>query len=122
MSHVECRNCKTRNHYSSYGCGGPFGGMSSYTYCEDCGRVLECHIDTEGMESDEDEAFQAKVDAVIEAQFAPGGKPIETTATQIGGIFFSYAAHIPDQPNLPADRAASAAPDQRVVGQSENQP
>ena len=99
MSHIECRHCKTRNHIASYGCGGPFGGLSGYTICTDCGRTLECTMDLDG--TPEDEEFQAKVDAAIDAQFQPGAGPIKRAqtafATECGTVHLSLGAHIPGQ-------------------------
>lgn len=67
-----------------------------YSICDHCDRVLECHMDMEGME--DLGAFQEKVDAMIAAQFVPGGQPIKRKQTIFPGLAISYSNHIPEQP------------------------
>src|ERR1700744_6582037 len=50
MSHITCHRCGGTDHYSGYGHGGPVFGM--YTIC-DCGCLLECLPDTEGLSAAE---------------------------------------------------------------------
>lgn len=101
MSHVECPHCKMRHHTTTFGCGGPFGGHSLYTICDDCGRTLECRMDNDDVDSDEAEAaaiaFQKQVDATIAAQFVPGGQPIKADPVRLGPLYVSWTPHIPAQ-------------------------
>jgi hypothetical protein len=51
VSHIECPDCKTRNHVSGYGLAA--GPMGQYTFCEDCGELLEFDPDVDDFPEDD---------------------------------------------------------------------
>ena len=56
MSHIKCKKCGSREHYTGYGLA--YGGCGAYTVCE-CGELLEFQQDSEDAAETEQSEEQA---------------------------------------------------------------